>query len=394
MGSLVLAANPGSASRKYALYKKNKLIASIVFEHDDGQIAGVLKTKKQTIKLDGQIDHLSQAPEQLVGLLKKAKLVRRQSDIARIGLRVVAPSGYFLQDRLLDHASLGRLDDLEPIAPLHIKATLQEAKNLKKHLTDIPIILVSDSAFHADKPDYAWNYAIPLEDADRLEVKRFGYHGISVESVVDKLKAKNKLLPKMVICHLGSGASITALQKGKSLDNTMGYSPLEGMVMATRAGSIDAVAALVLKRALKYDIDRFEEYLNVSCGLKGVSGSSADIRELLTSESHGDYRAGLALRMYVYHAQQAIGQMAAVLNGIDGIVFTGTVGARSAIMRERIISKLEFLGLEVEKTKNDAAFEPLKITKINPRSRLKPVYVITTNEELEIANRALRHEVK
>lgn len=393
MEPLILAANPGSASRKYALFKKGRLVASIIFEHKNGYITGSISTKKNTINLDGQVDHLSQAPEKIVSILKKARIIRRQKDIARVGLRVVAPSGYFLDDHLLDDETLAKLDYLEPLVPLHIKATLQEAKNLKRHLLDVPIILVSDSAFHITKPDYAWNYAIPLEDADRLEIKRFGYHGISVSSVVDKLKIKNKLPTKLIVCHLGSGASITAVKDGKSLDNSMGYSPLEGLVMATRSGSIDAVAALTLKRALSLNYDQFENYLNSSCGLKGISGSSADIRELLVSENNGDYRAGLALRMYVYHIQQAIGQMATTLNGVDGLVFTGTVGARSAVMRERILTGLDYLGLELEKPKNDAAFEPLKLTKINPRSRIKPIYVVTTNEELELAKRSIMYKI-
>jgi acetate kinase len=390
---LILAANPGSASRKYALYKKNRLVASILFEHKNGFISGCINTKKTSLNLDREVEHLSQVPEKIVPILKKARVIRRQKDISKVGLRVVAPSGYFLNDHLLDEESMNKLDYLEPIVPLHIKATLQEARNLKKHLIQVPIILVSDSAFHITKPDIAWNYAIPLDDADRLEIKRYGYHGISVSSVVNKLISKNKLPNKLIVCHLGSGASVTAVKDGQSIDNSMGYSPLEGLIMATRSGAIDAVAALTLKRALQLKNEQFENYLNTYCGLKGISGFSADIRELIAAENNGDYRAGLALRMYVYHVSQTIGQMVATLNGLDALVFTGTVGSRSSIIRERIINGLSFLGLEVEKAKNDAAYEPSKITKINPRSRIKPIYVINTNEELEISKRARSFEL-
>ncbi|MBP6916783.1 acetate/propionate family kinase [Candidatus Saccharibacteria bacterium] len=391
MEPLILAANPGSASRKYALYRKQKRVASINFEYENNQIIGSLTTKRKKVSLNGEISELNQAASKIIPVLRRHRVIRNIKDIGGVGLRVVAPSGYFLSDHLLDEENLHKLDQLEPIAPLHIKATLQEARSLRTHLKNIPVLLVSDSAFHITKPDYAWNYAIPLEDADRLEIKRYGYHGISISSIVNKLKAANKLPPKLIVCHLGSGSSITAVLEGNSIDNSMGYSPLEGLMMATRSGSIDVVAALTLKRALQLRNDSFEAYLNNQCGLKGISGSSADIRKLLEYEANGDYRAGLALKMYVYHIQQSIGQAAAVLNGVDALVFTGTVGIRSSVIRERITRNLSYLGLELEEPKNSKTFEPKKITKINPRSRIKPIFVITTNEELEMVNKVRQY---
>jgi acetate kinase len=198
----------------------------------------------------------------------------------------------------------------------------------------------------------------------------------------------DKLLERMVICHLGSGSSATAILNGQSIDTTMGYSPLEGLMMATRSGPMDIVAALTLREELGLSDVDFEDYLNKSSGLRGISGESSDIRELIEYESAGDYRAGLALRMFVYHIQQAIAALSASMNGIDGLVFTGTVGERSAIIRKRIINNLTYLGFSIDDGLNQKAYEPANFCRINPRTRNKLIYVIKTDEAAEIAKRA------
>lgn len=385
MESLVLAANPGSASRKYAVYNKSgSLLAKLHFEFTNGKIICTFDSNNNKKVSYPDISTLDEVTELIIPTLEENGLLKNRT-IKSIGLRTVAPTGYFLSDKLLNDESLEELNKLSTTVPLHIKATLKEAISLKKHLSKIPIVLVSDSAFHITKPDYAWNYAIPLEDSDRLEIKRYGYHGLSVSSIVRKLIEQNKLEDKTIVCHLGSGNSVTAVLNGKSVDNSMGYSPLEGLVMSTRSGSIDVVAALTLKNALKLDDIGLEEYLNTKCGLKGVSGSSDDIRELLEKESQNDYRASLALKMCINHIQQSIGQMSAILNGVDSLVFTGTVGVRSNIIRARILEKLDYLGLVADQNINMSTFEPADVIRISLRTRNKPVYVITTDESQEIA---------
>lgn len=386
--ALVLATNPGSSSRKYALYQNDKYLASLHFEYENGRIVCTLITTDKTEKLYPSIEKLEETPELILPILKTAGF-KIQKKLSCIGLRMVAPTEHFLKDRLLDVEALEELIDLEQRVPLHIRAMLQEAKRLQHYFANTPIAAISDSAFHITKPDYAWNYAIPLQDADRLEIKRFGYHGISLASVVRELSLKNKLPAKLIVCHLGSGASVTAILDGKSLDTTMGYSPLEGLMMATRSGSIDIVAADILKKGLNMDMADFEAYLNKESGLKGISGFSSDIRELIAAEDAGDYRAGLALRMYAHRVRQAIGQMAASLDGVDTLVFTGTVGDRSFIMRKRIVDGLSHLGLAIDENKNQAVIEPSDMQIINLPKRKKHIYVITTDESREIALRAV-----
>jgi acetate kinase len=383
--ALILAANPGSASRKYAIFNKGgKLKASLHYEFEENKVICNLEIGTKSTKLSPDISKLDEAPAHIADLLKNQEIFKN-SQLYCIGLRVVAPTSYFLKDIFLNDESLGKLQKLKASVPLHVQATLNEAQHLQKNYPGIPIVLVSDSACHINKPDFAWNYAIHLEDADKLEIKRFGYHGISISSITNRLYNENILLEKMIICHLGSGSSITALLNGQSQDNTMGYSPLEGMMMATRSGPLDVVAALTLKAHLGLNDEAFEDYLNKSSGLQGISGESSDIRELLKKEANGHYRAGLALRMFVYKAQQAIAQMVASIGGVDGLVFTGTVGARSAEIRSRIINGMEYLNLVLDQKLNEKIFEPIKTERISLRTRNKPIYVITTDEATEIA---------
>jgi len=387
---LILAADPGSASRKYALFnKKYQLVASLHFEFENGLIVCSVKSEKINTKLNLNFNSLEEAPKHIEQILKGFG-VFNEAELVCIGLRTVAPTSYFLQDRLLDEKTEKALESLELRVPLHIKATLQEAKCLKESFKTTPIVLVSDSAFHITKPDYALNYAIPLEDADKYEIKRFGYHGISVASIVRDLADGNMLPDKLVVCHLGSGASITAVNCGQSVDNTMGYTPLEGVMMSTRTGNIDVGAVLAIKKQLDLSDRELENYLNKTSGLLGVSGVSDDIRELLELETKGDYRAGLAMSMYIYRIRQSIGQMAASLEGTDGLVFTGTVGCRSHVVRRRIVDGLGFLGFAIDDKLNEIAVEPSSPEKVNLRTRQKLIFVMTTDEQLEISRRAFK----
>jgi acetate kinase len=250
----------------------------------------------------------------------------------------------------------------------------------------VPIVGVSDSKFHANKPNHSRYYGIDTELAEKYGIERYGFHGISVGSVINKLEDADILLPKTIVCHLGSGSSVTAVLNGKSIDNTMGYSPLEGLMMSTRSGSIDVSAAVVIKEKLDLTDIGLEQYLDKQAGLLGVSGSSDDIRQLVDREKNGDERAKLALDIFVYRIQQAIGQMAAGLDGASCLVFTGTVGERSHVIRKRVLEKLSYLGFEIDDKKNSETYEPEEVAKICS-SPSKPILVISTDEAAEIARR-------
>ncbi len=384
---LILVTNPGSASRKYALFRGRTRVASLHFEFVDGKIVGHLATNGDTQDIYPDVADMLSVTAHIVDILVEHQLIAEGQTFDRIGLRVVAPSSGFLRDRLADDETVRALEDLMNRAPIHISATLAEIRLLRASFPDTPIVCASDSSFHASKPDFAWNYAVPLDDTDRFEIKRFGYHGLSLESIVRTLESAGKLAPRIVVCHLGSGASVTAIQGGKGYDTTMGFSPLEGVVMSTRCGNIGVEAALALRDKLGMSDVGLREYLNYNAGLKGLGGSD-DIRELVRRESQGDFRAKLALGTYVHSLQKAIGEMTACLGGIDVLVFTGTVGERSYIMRERILDKSQYLDIKLDPAANNACIDPASMTVISAQPHSKPVFVIPTDETAEIARHA------
>jgi acetate kinase len=384
---LVLVVNPGSSSRKYALFAGGKIRASIMFEFEDGGVIGKIEYagEKHTQKYNDP--DLSSVSRYILALLHENKVITETDTVDVIGIRVVAPSRRFMSDQLVTIETEGALEAIQQKAPLHITTVLAEIKHLENFFPGVPVVTISDSAFHSTLPVHAWHYGVDMALAEKYDIRRYGYHGVSVESVVRYLQSSELLAPKTIVCHIGSGSSITAVTDGKSVETTMGYTPLEGLMMASRSGTIDVAAALAIKRELRLTDDGLEQYLNKQSGLIGVSGSSNDIRQLLASEEQGDEKAKLALKMFVYHIQQAIGQMAASMGGVDTLVFTATIGERSSIIRERILANLGYLGFVNDKSVNDSTFEPSAAANIGT-SASKPVLVVSTDESTEIARRA------
>lgn len=386
MESLILVVNPGSSSRKYALFANGEKRATIYFEFEDGKVTGKVEYDGQKYPAAYDDADLSAVSRYVLPLIHQYKIISDTDNLSAIGIRVVAPVMRFTKDELITDEVESALEAIQQKAPLHITTALSEIKQIKDHFPGTPLVAISDTAFHSTKQECAWYYGIDVKFAEESGIKRYGYHGISVGSVVHYLKEKGMLSPKTIICHLGSGSSLTAVENGKSVDTTMGYSPLEGLMMATRSGTIDVSAALAIKRELNLSDDELEQYLNKKSGLIGVSGSSNDIRQLLASEEQGDVRAKLALDLFVYRVQLAIGQMAASMDGVDCIVLTGTVGERSSIIRGRILDRLGYLGLMHDPRANEQAFEPADVANISIASG-KPVLVVSTDEAAEIARR-------
>lgn len=387
--SLILVANPGSSSRKYAVYSQTlEERARLHIEREDGKLIANLFVQGQSFPVDVDFDDITESTRHIVEMLRQRDGLKESESIGRIGLRVVAPSSFFMQDHEMTDEVIARIESLRHLAPLHIDATLTELRALHEAFPDTTIMGISDSAFHATKPPYAWNYGINIHDADTLDIKRFGYHGISIAASINTLWDRGKLPPKVVVCHLGSGSSITGVFHGRSVDTTMGYTPLEGVLMATRSGSIDVGAARVLKEALSLDDAGLEQYLNTKSGLLGI-GDSNDIRELITREADGDHMAHLALTTLIHTIHKAIGAMIVALNGCDLIVFTGTVGERSAILRKRIMAHLECFDFALDGEVNEACTAPDKMTFISQKAASRPIVVIPTDEAKEIAKRTL-----
>jgi acetate kinase len=389
MSKLILVVNPGSSSRKYALYDGSlALRATIHIEQRDNALGYTFANTKSTEQAALELDDISEASNSIVSLFIQHGAMTADENIGVVGLRVVAPGGYFLHDHIVDESFIEQLTNAKHKAPLHIEIVLQELSSLKNQFNAIPIVAVSDSAFHSKKPVYAWNYGINIHDADKHDIKRFGYHGLSVESVVNTLWSNGKLPPKVIVCHLGSGSSVTGVYHGRTIDTTMGYSPLEGVIMATRSGSIDPTAVKQLQRAMQLDDEGIENYLQHESGLKGLAGSN-DIRELIERESDGDHFAHLGLTTLVHSIHKAIGGMLVAMNGADAIVFTGTVGERSAILRKRIVAHLQFFDFILDGDANDSCLNPTKSTLVSQQAQSRPVFVIPTNESHEIAKHVL-----
>ncbi|HKP94309.1 MAG TPA: hypothetical protein VJ385_01010 [Fibrobacteria bacterium] len=348
----ILVANPGSSSRRYALFQEGIALASAHLKTiADGFRASLeMPGAGQPFAISAEV--FRNGPSLFLDSLARAGLLPDLSGIDGIAMRIVAPGTCFQKHAPLDEAYLEELEAAAGFAPLHAGPMLEEVRVLRRLLPAAPLLAISDSAFHASLPPAAREYALPREDADRFDIHRFGYHGISAQSILRKLAEKPPLPRRLVLCHLGSGASIMAVHDGRSVDASMGFSPLEGLVMGTRTGDLDPIAALHLKKKAGLDDAGLEKYLNTGCGLLGLSGITADAYRLEEAESRGEVRAALALEAFVHRARKYVAAAAAVLGGVDRIVFTAGIGERSPRIRARICRGLEWMGLELDAERN------------------------------------------
>jgi acetate kinase len=388
MEHIILTANIGSASKKYTLFAGDARLLDVHLEHDGaGYIATIISPTGTSEEKITQ-EQFNQAAAFVLNHVKN------QPSLTAIGIRVVAPGGYFTHHRIVDDEYVSKLSQAQEFAPLHITATLAEIHELKKLFPAVPLIAASDSAFHTSIPEIAKRYALPESLVKTYELVRYGYHGLSVSSVINKLATLPGGIPsRTVICHLGSGSSITALLNGSSVDTSMGFSPLEGLPMTTRSGSVDPGVIILLTEKLDLTPRELEKKLNSESGLLGISELSADIRELIKAEESGNEKAKLALDIFAYHTRKYIGSYVAALGGIDALIFTGTIGERSAIMRERITSGLEYLKIKIASRTNnkilggvDALISKTSWTDIMRRKGRIAVHVLAADEAKMIAD--------
>ncbi len=298
------------------------------------------------------------------------------------GHRVVHGGPDLAAPVVIDAATLARIEALEPLAPLHNPPAVVVLKALADRFPKLPQVACFDTAFHRGHPAVADRFAIP-DELYREGVRRYGFHGLSYEYIAGALaeQAPEVALGRVVVAHLGSGASMCALAGGRSVDSSMGFTALDGLPMGTRPGSLDAGVILWLLRQKGWTVDRIEHFLYADCGLKGLSGVSNDMRALLTSEAP---LARLAVEYFVYHVARMAGALAAGMGGIDGLVFTAGIGERSAEIRARVLHRLRWLGFSLNEAANRTG-GPL-LTRAD--SEL-PAYAIPTDEEVVIARHTL-----
>jgi acetate kinase len=306
--------------------------------------------------------------------------------IDAVGHRIVHGGTRFVQATVIDDDVEREIAALSDLAPLHNPPGLAGIRAARAVLPELPHVAVFDTAFHATISPAARDYAIDAEVAAKTRIRRFGFHGTSIGYVsriaAELLGRTGDPELKLVVLHLGNGASAAAVLGGRSLDTSMGLTPLEGLVMGTRSGDIDPAIPLYLAREHGYTIEQLDELLNKRSGLLGLAGRS-DMRELVAAADAGDERAAHALDVYVHRLRRYIGAYAAELGGIDALVFTAGVGENSDYIRRRAVAGLEFLGLAVDPELNSArSSEPRAISPAGSRAS---VLVVPTNEELEIA---------
>ncbi len=391
----VLVINCGSSSLKYQVIdsESEKVLAKGLCERIgiDGRLvyqpAGsdklktevAMPTHKEAVKL--VLDALVN-PEN--GVLKSL------DEIGAVGHRIVHGGEKFTESAVITDEMLKKVEECNELAPLHNPANIIGINACRELMPGVPMVGVFDTAFHQTMPAKAYMYAVPYECYEKYGVRRYGFHGTS-HSFVSKRAAEVAGIDlhnsKIIVAHLGNGASISAVLNGKSVDTSMGLSPLEGLVMGTRSGDIDPTAVEYIARKEGLDFDGVMNLLNKKSGVLGVSGVSSDFRDLLAAADEGNKRAKLAVDMFCYRVAKYIGAYTAAMNGVDLIAFTAGVGENNGFVRSQICDYLGFMGVQIDAKANEVAGEERKISTDDSKVL---VYVIPTNEELAIARETVR----
>jgi acetate kinase len=389
----ILVLNCGSSSIKYQLIdmKSGVVLAKGVVEKI-GLKGSFLKNERfdgDKVKLEGEIlDHQS-GIEYILGLMisKARGVIKGLNEIDAIGHRVVHGGETFQGSCYLDDITIKGIEDCSDLAPLHNPANLKGIYAMKMLLPAVPQVGVFDTSFHQSMPDYSFMYALPYSLYKKYGIRRYGFHGTS-HSYVSKRACEilnvDYNTKKIITCHLGNGASITAIKNGKSVDTSMGLTPVEGLIMGTRSGDIDAGVLTLIMEKEEIDYSSLNTLLNKHSGVLGISGISSDMREVESAAAEGDERAVLSLKMYDYRVKKYIGAYAVAMGGVDIIIFTGGIGENGTETRENICKDLEFLGIEFDKQKNDGVRSKEVI--ISKKESRVIVMVVPTNEELVIAS--------
>lgn len=388
----ILILNCGSSSVKYQFFDMTERQAlakgSVERIGMRGAILNHFRSDGDKVKIAGEIIDHQMAIEYILGILLSPNhgVIKSKGEIDAVGHRVVHGGEKFSGSVLITNEVMEMLHDCIDLAPLHNPHNIKGIQACERILPMKPMVGVFDTAFHSTLPDYAYIYGIPYILYKRYSIRRFGFHGTS-HYYVSKHSAKllNKPLEeqKMITVHLGNGCSICAVDRGKSIDTSMGFTPVEGLLMGTRCGDLDPTAILYIMSREELGLGEANSLLNKHSGLQGISGVSSDMREIVEETGNGNKQAELALNVFCYRLKKYFGSYAAAMGGLDTIVFTGGIGERSAEVRKRSLEGLEFLGINIDDKKNQAISGEEGIISADD-SKVK-VVVMPTNEELVIA---------
>ena len=392
----VLVVNAGSSSLKYQLFDTavGDVLAKGICERIG--IGGRIEHKKNGQKTvrDIEMPNHAVATKIVVEALTDPEIgvIKDMSEIEAVGHRVVHGGPYFFESCLVTEEILEKLKLCVDFAPLHTPAHLMGIEGCTAVMPNVPQVLVFDTAFHQSMPEKAYTYALSWDMIEE-HVRRYGAHGTShrfvageMAKILEQTRGIKKEDSKIITCHIGNGSSITAVNGGKCVDTSMGFTPLDGVEMGTRCGSIDPAIVPYIMKKKNLDPDGVANYMNKECGFLGVSGISSDSRDIEAAILKGDHRAWLAANILAYQIQKYIGSYSAAMNGLHAIVFTAGMGENNPELRERVCTDMEFFGIEIDKELNAKAHHQPDVIKLSTENSKVDVYLIPTNEEYMIAS--------
>lgn len=388
----ILVINAGSSSLKYQLYDMTdeSVLAKGLVERIgmDSSILTHKPTGRSEVTEVSEILEHTTAIRKVLALLTDPDhgVIGSVDEIEAVGHRVVHGGEFFSESALVDGDVKSKIRQLFDLAPLHNPASMMGIKASEANMPNVPQVVVFDTAFHQTMPEHAYLYAIPRVLYKKHKVRRYGAHGTS-HDFVSKTAAEFMDRPledlKIIVCHIGNGASITAVKGGESVDTSMGMTPLEGLMMGTRSGDLDPAIVPYVMNKEELTVSEVNSMLNKHSGLLAISGISSDMREITEGMQNGDANSKLAFDMYEYRLRKYIGSYAAAMNGVDVIAFTAGVGENSVVLRQKVCENLTYLGVELDEKLNEVrSGEPRRISSANSKVQ---VLVIPTNEELVIA---------
>ena len=386
----ILVLNSGSSSLKYQLFNVDGDKYDIVAKGKadrigiHGSFVEIKITNGEKRTREVALPTHNEAIEEVTKELLNGALTSME-EIDAVGHRIVQGGDIFKNSVLVTDTVIEQIEELSELAPLHNHAHVLGIKAVQKLLPNVPQTVVFDTAFHQSMPEKAYLYGLPYELYVKYGVRRYGFHGTSHKYVAQeaaRMMGGEVSDYRIITCHLGNGSSVAAVKYGKSIDTSMGYTPLDGLVMGTRSGEIDPaiIPFLIVKENM--DAEQIDEYLNRRSGVLGISGLSSDFRDLESAAHRGDERSQLAIDVFAYRVKKYIGAYTAAMGGVDAIVFTAGLGENSSSMREKICEGLEYLGTGIDLVKNKARG---RNQEINVDGAKVKIFAIPTNEELVIA---------
>ena len=387
----ILVINAGSSSLKYQLMDPDsrEVLAKGLCERIgiDGRLTHKIPSKDAKYEFEIPMPTHAEAIQSVLDALLSSEhgVIKSASEIDAVGHRVVHGGEKFASSVLIDDQVMAAIEECIPLAPLHNPANITGIRACEKVMPGVPMVAVFDTAFHQTMPPHSYIYALPYEYYENDKVRRYGFHGTSHRYVSARAAAMlgrpiEEL--KIITCHLGNGSSVAAVDCGKSVDTSMGFTPLAGLPMGTRSGDLDAGILEYLMHKHGYDIDKMLNILNKKSGVEGISGVSSDFRDLETAANEGNDRAQLALDVFAYSVKKLIGSYAAAMGGVDAVIFTAGVGENDPGTRAKAVAGLEFMGIQIDPEKNNVRGKEVDVAAAGSRAR---VLVIPTNEELMIA---------